>query len=311
MSLEEIRSKFASLNCTHRHEHQAPLSYETFPHCQLQVPEESLKRCAIFLILFRHESKFHVLLTIRSSQLKDFPGELCFPGGKFDTSVDTSFRDTALREAEEEIGLRKENIDVLCEICPVISPVGHYIAPIIGIVKDDTGSYEDTLKVINNLKPNPDEVESLFWVPIDYVLDQDTKNSQAKFTNFDTDIKFDSELAPLLDMINLDGFDIKQRLDSRMYQRLFLNFDEDMFQSDVKPAFTFIYGINAILLLLVSFILEKDDDQGREKFRLALNGLIVSKSNITEYVKFFRFVSYIMLRNNILQKIKKSKRSKL
>lgn len=49
---------------------------------------------------------------------------MCFPGGKRDPS-DRDDVDTALREAEEEIGLPAEDVEVVCRLFPVINKVGH------------------------------------------------------------------------------------------------------------------------------------------------------------------------------------------
>lgn len=53
-------------------------------------------------------------------QLKNNAGEVCFPGGKSDPE-DQDEVDTALREAEEEIGLPPEQVEVICKLFPIIN----------------------------------------------------------------------------------------------------------------------------------------------------------------------------------------------
>lgn len=60
-----------------------------------------------------------------SLQLKRSAGEVCFPGGKRDPS-DRDDVDTALREAEEEIGLPPDDVQVVCRLVPIVSKVGEY-----------------------------------------------------------------------------------------------------------------------------------------------------------------------------------------
>lgn len=56
-------------------------------------------------------------------QLRTSAGEVCFPGGKRDPS-DRDDVDTALREAEEEIGLPPDDVQVVCRLVPIINKVG-------------------------------------------------------------------------------------------------------------------------------------------------------------------------------------------
>jgi len=107
--------------------------------------------------------------------LKIFIGEICFPGGKYDKNLDQSVENTALREAGEEIGLKKENFHKICQMCPFVSPVGHWILPIVGILCKNTNNvspYEDTLDLAQSLKANEEEVSLIFWLPISYFLDK-------------------------------------------------------------------------------------------------------------------------------------------
>ncbi|KAH3722965.1 hypothetical protein Pelo_18329 [Pelomyxa schiedti] len=70
----------------------------------------------------------------RTKSVGSHKGEVSFPGGKFDTGVDESFCDTALREAEEEVGLRKETVKVLGELEPYYVSTGFCIHPVIGVL---------------------------------------------------------------------------------------------------------------------------------------------------------------------------------
>lgn len=63
-----------------------------------------------------------MILTKRSSNLRQYSGHVCLPGGKADP-IDHDIYDTALRETEEEIGLGREHIKILGRLPPLYSPV--------------------------------------------------------------------------------------------------------------------------------------------------------------------------------------------
>ncbi|XP_032925464.1 peroxisomal coenzyme A diphosphatase NUDT7-like isoform X2 [Catharus ustulatus] len=85
--------------------------------CRLPLP-----RAAVLLPLVVRRGRLHLLLTVRSMQLRRSPGEVCFPGGKRE-ATDKDDIDTALREAKEEVGLQPEKVDVICRLMPGIDKV--------------------------------------------------------------------------------------------------------------------------------------------------------------------------------------------
>ncbi|XP_076205197.1 peroxisomal coenzyme A diphosphatase NUDT7 isoform X2 [Aptenodytes patagonicus] len=78
-----------------------------------------LPKASVLLPLMVREGKLHLLLTVRSMQLRRSPGEVCFPGGKSE-AIDKDEIDTALREAKEEVGLQPEKVEVICRLVPGI-----------------------------------------------------------------------------------------------------------------------------------------------------------------------------------------------
>ncbi len=76
----------------------------------------------------------HAVLTRRRTDLRRHAGEIAFPGGRRD-DADADLRETALREAEEEIGLTPSCVSVLGELPPVSTFVTNYaIHPFVGLI---------------------------------------------------------------------------------------------------------------------------------------------------------------------------------
>lgn len=100
-----------------------------------------------------------VLLTQRSQHLPDHPGQISFPGGKIDKG-DESPMHSALREAEEEIGLDRVHVEPLGYLDLYMTTLGYRIVPLIARV---TPGFTLTL--------NASEVDNTFEVPLAYLMD--------------------------------------------------------------------------------------------------------------------------------------------
>jgi 8-oxo-dGTP pyrophosphatase MutT (NUDIX family) len=91
---------------------------------------------AVLVALFRapvgHE--LHVILTLRRADLRRHAGEISFPGGRRDAE-DADLKDTALREAEEEIGLPRSEVHLFGELPPTSTFATNYlIHPFVGLI---------------------------------------------------------------------------------------------------------------------------------------------------------------------------------
>jgi 8-oxo-dGTP pyrophosphatase MutT (NUDIX family) len=97
-----------------------------------------LSRTAAVLIIVHSKSGVpHVLLTRRSSMLKNHTGEISFPGGQYSRAIDPSLLDTALRETIEEVGLYFTAQDILGRLRTVHTLTSNFtIVPFITIQKN-------------------------------------------------------------------------------------------------------------------------------------------------------------------------------
>jgi 8-oxo-dGTP pyrophosphatase MutT (NUDIX family) len=122
-------------------------------------PDRVLREAAVLIPVIETPRGAQLILTKRASHLKHHPGQIAFPGGKRD-QADESLIATALREAQEEIGLNPENVEVLGEIPAHETVTGFRMTPIFGLVRAEFTP-----------KPEEGEVAEVFRVPLSHVLD--------------------------------------------------------------------------------------------------------------------------------------------
>lgn len=99
-----------------------------------------------------------VLLTQRTHHLPTHAGQIAFPGGKVDAS-DADAVAAALREAFEEVGLAARHVEVLGCLSEYVTGTAFHITPVVGLVAPEF-----------ELAPNPGEVESVFEVPLQFLM---------------------------------------------------------------------------------------------------------------------------------------------
>lgn len=73
---------------------------------------DSTIHAGVLIPILKQESEYRILFTKRTQKVEHHKGQISFPGGKFEEQ-DRSLEDTALREAQEEIGLKRENVQLL------------------------------------------------------------------------------------------------------------------------------------------------------------------------------------------------------
>lgn len=124
-------------------------------------PDRRLRPAAVLLAIWDRPEGQRLILTKRSSHLKHHPGQIAFPGGKVDAG-DASATAAALREAQEEVGLRSERVQVLGSLPTHETVTSFSITPILGLVRDDFTP-----------EPEAGEVDEVFTVPLAHVLNPD------------------------------------------------------------------------------------------------------------------------------------------
>jgi 8-oxo-dGTP pyrophosphatase MutT (NUDIX family) len=119
------------------------------------------KRTAAVLVPVLDKPEPEILLTVRSEFLAQHPGQVSFPGGSVDRS-DRSAISTALREAEEEIGLDFSQVSPLGFLDRLDTNSDYRVLPVVGLVRSSFVS-----------KPDHREVSEVFTVPLALAVNRD------------------------------------------------------------------------------------------------------------------------------------------
>ena len=130
-------------------------------HRKKEITGENLRASAVLVPLFYNQGQYHVLLTERSEEVNFHKGQVCFPGGTREPS-DSSLLQTALREAEEEIGLRAQDVEILGEFDDSVTLTSDYvISPFVAFIPHPYP-----------LRADGREIREIFSVPLSFLMDE-------------------------------------------------------------------------------------------------------------------------------------------
>jgi 8-oxo-dGTP pyrophosphatase MutT (NUDIX family) len=130
-------------------------------HKRKKITGENLRVSAVLIPLFYNQGQYHILLTERSEEVDFHKGQVCFPGGRREPS-DSSLLQTALREAEEEIGLRAKDVEILGEFDDSVTLTSNYvISPFVAFIPHP-----------HPLKADGREIREIFSVPLSFLMDE-------------------------------------------------------------------------------------------------------------------------------------------
>ena len=142
-------------------------------------PPSKLKAAAVLVPLVEKHNTLEVLLTKRASHLRHHGGQISFPGGKAEP-WDESMIATAMREAQEEIGLSPDNVEIIGQLNPYQTISGYIVTPVIGFVPGDL-----------NYRADDNEVAEIFQVPLQHFLNSHNHRSvEATFKGHQHQVHF-------------------------------------------------------------------------------------------------------------------------
>jgi 8-oxo-dGTP pyrophosphatase MutT (NUDIX family) len=104
-----------------------------WPGSLTKASASTLIRAAVLLPLFCKDGLYHCLFTRRTDKVKRHKGEISFPGGIYDQS-DKDLKATALREAQEEIGVNPQDVQLLGGLDEVMTMTDFVVSPFVGLI---------------------------------------------------------------------------------------------------------------------------------------------------------------------------------
>ncbi len=131
-------------------------------------PKRPLTRAAVLVPLVDRQDGLTVLLTKRADHLHDHAGQVSFPGGRID-DADADAVAAALREAEEEVGLPRDRVEIVGRLDTYITRTGFEVTPVIGLVDPPPA-----------FAPDPFEVAEVFEVPLAFIAEPGNAQRQSR-----------------------------------------------------------------------------------------------------------------------------------
>ncbi len=146
--------------------------YESFSPVDLETgerrgrvppPGADSRQAAVLVPVLAEPEGLRLVYTVRKADLQDHAGQISFPGGSMDPS-DGSLLETALREAEEEIDLSRDLVEVVGELEEMYIPPSNFrVSPFVGL-----------LPPAAEMILAPDEVEAIFTVSLEELMSPET-----------------------------------------------------------------------------------------------------------------------------------------
>lgn len=129
-------------------------------YSEIDLTDETRLKCAAVLIpLIWDADEWHLLFTRRTERVESHKGQVSFPGGGCDEG-ETTPEQTALREAEEELGIDARQVRVLGRLTNMITISSYRVTPVVGVIRWPTV-----------LRVGQDEVERVFTIPVTWLAD--------------------------------------------------------------------------------------------------------------------------------------------
>ncbi|GLS91958.1 coenzyme A pyrophosphatase [Psychromonas marina] len=125
----------------------------------------------MLIALIERDDELHIIFTERALHLRHHPGQVSFPGGKHET-FDSSLQQTAIRETNEEIGIKPEFIEIIGQLPSLKTTSGFEVFPIVAFVDQRF-----------SLNIDANEVKSVFEVPLRFLLDSKNFHLQHLIAN--------------------------------------------------------------------------------------------------------------------------------
>lgn len=129
-------------------------------YSEIDLTEETRLKCAAVLVPLIHEQEqWSLLFTRRTDRVESHKGQVSFPGGGCDEGENTP-EETALREAQEEVGIDPAGVRILGRLTNLLTVSSFRVTPVVGLI-----AWPTVLRV------GAHEVERVFTIPLDWLAD--------------------------------------------------------------------------------------------------------------------------------------------
>jgi len=140
--------------------------FQMAPSFRISITKKDVSaQAGVMVLLYPNPTQLHLVLIKRTEYPGTHSGQISFPGGKFE-KTDQSFIETALRETEEEIGVKMSDIEILGQLTPLYIPASEFeVYPVVGFTKS-----------MPLFRIDKNEVQYLIETDLDFLLNPSTKS---------------------------------------------------------------------------------------------------------------------------------------
>jgi len=165
--------------------------------------DANLKCAAVLVPLVWQDDEWHLLYTRRTDTVESHKGQVSFPGGACDDG-ETTAEQTALREADEEIGINPNDVTVLGRLADMITVTYFQVTPVVGVVKWPTV-----------FRVGEDEVARVFTIPLGWLANPsnrwqferpETKRGLIAYHPYDGELLWGATARMTVDFLEILGY---------------------------------------------------------------------------------------------------------
>lgn len=140
------------------------------------IKESNPRIAAVMMLFYPKDNETHLILIVRNNYKGVHSSQIAFPGGKYELS-DADFKETALRETREELGILTDKIAVIKDFTPIYIPPSNFLVhPFLGISKQELLFF-----------PDAREVADIIEMPLSLFLDDEIMVDAILTTSYATD----------------------------------------------------------------------------------------------------------------------------
>lgn len=170
--IDHIKNQLTKLPGSHAQLKMAPEGR----HKHMEAPHNA-RLGGVMILLFEIDKKWNTLLIRRTEDGHVHSGQISFPGGQKEVG-DTDIMFTACRECEEEVGIKKKDIEILGTLSPLyIPPSNFYVTPTLGYIQN-----------VQHLKASEKEVQEIIQTPLELLFHPDIKQTRTVKPNYESPV---------------------------------------------------------------------------------------------------------------------------